>query len=91
MELEMMDVMAECMKCKNIIHIQMTKDQMNRLELGEEKVQDILPIGQYTPAQREMFISRMCGECWSQMFSEDDDDIDDDLEWLQNADPEIYN
>jgi hypothetical protein len=38
------------------------------------KIQDILPFKEYTPEQREMFVTGICQECWDELFKDEEDD-----------------
>jgi len=60
-----------CVSCGKTFKIIMTNTQLTELLAGDKKVQDIFPT--FTPAERELLISGICGECFDKMFSEDSD------------------
>lgn len=68
-------------KCGRLVEVNLSYEQINRIRAGVEKLQDIMPFGEYTPEQREMFISGMCQECWNQLFPpEEEDEYPDDMD-----------
>ena len=60
-----------CPDCNRETNIPVTEEGYNK-RLNGAKVQDAFP--ELTPAQREMLITGICGDCWNAMFKEDDDD-----------------
>jgi hypothetical protein len=66
----MMKVSTTCPVCKKEFVFDMTVEQMAALQIGEKHVQDILP--DFTPEDREMFISGFCPKCWDETFVEDE-------------------
>lgn len=48
---------------------------------NRRNIQEVFPY--LTPAEREMFISGMCEECWDKMFSFDEEDEEDDEDFSE--------
>lgn len=65
----------ECIKCHKIVKIDLTDEQLRKIENKEDLIQRIMPNGQYTKEQREMFLSGLCQECWDELFLKDEDEI----------------
>lgn len=63
-------VVIACLKCGAEHVFDVTKEQKKELDSGEKLIQDILP--NLKPAEREMFISGTCGDCWNEIFSNND-------------------
>lgn len=59
-------VVKNCMFCKKDTEIPVTKDQLQRINSGSEPIQSVIP--NVSPAERELFISGICGECFDDMF-----------------------
>ena len=68
---EMVSVSATCTLCADIQHIDVPMRDYLAWRHGEF-VQNAFHY--LTPAEREFFFqSRICGDCWDNMFSEDDE------------------
>lgn len=67
---------STCAHCGVGHDIEMTLDQFNRIELGEESIQIILP--KHSASDRELIISSTCGSCWDEIFWEPEDINDED-------------
>lgn len=68
----MVNVSVTCPICKERFIFQMTEQQYKELEKGEKHIQDILP--NFSPEDREMFISGFCPKCWDQIFADEEDE-----------------
>ncbi len=67
-------VTLTCTRCKGDVIITVTEPQMKEYLSGEGRhVQQIFP--NLTPAEREMFISGICGPCWNRIFSKDPSEV----------------
>jgi len=67
-------VTMNCTSCKEPQFVQLTVEQVQ--ELSEPRkpgryIQDILPT--HTAAQRELFLSGICEDCWDKLFKEEVD------------------
>lgn len=60
-----------CRFCNKEITVQADKEKFNRLDTGEH-VQNIFP--ELNPNYRELMISGICGECFDEIFHNEDDD-----------------
>lgn len=80
-------VVIECLGCGEEVPIRIdVKDYEEYLSPNRRHIQDIFPY--LTPVEREMFISRLCPECWEDMFSDYDEDYaptPEDLKEWQDA------
>lgn len=62
-------VRPSCAKCNEVIEIVIPVDGLNEWSSGTSRhIQVVFP--DLTPAEREMFISRICGSCWNKIFDE---------------------
>lgn len=61
-----------CCGCWKQVRMQVNQSDLDAFERGEDHIQDIFPY--LTPAEREMFISKTCGECWIRLFPPEEDD-----------------
>lgn len=60
-------VTVECRHCGEPICIEVyRKDWAEWNSPDRRHIQEIFPY--LTAAEREMFLSRICGECWTEMF-----------------------
>lgn len=62
-------VKIRCVFCGTVHTIEAPKDGLRKYETGEAYVQDCFP--DMSPEIREMFISRMCSDCWDKTFSDE--------------------
>lgn len=68
----MITIKVVCVSCGITKYIEVTQEQHDELHNpNRRKIQEILP--KHTPAEREMFVSRICEDCWNKMFSEEVD------------------
>lgn len=67
-------VSTVCPMCGKTHLLTMTNEQFERLEAGEEHIQDIFP--DWSLDDRERLISGACPECWDKVFGGDDDGDD---------------
>ena len=63
-----MIVSIKCNECGKEYKFDITKEQYNKYINGEGLIQNIFP--EISGELREMFISRICPECWNKIFSE---------------------
>lgn len=71
-----MSIVEDCKICGKSVTISLTPDQYIRYEMWKSgkitHIQDALPD---VPAdQREMFISGVCGECWNDLFGDEEEE-----------------
>lgn len=66
----MSKVIIICFSCKKDYEFELTEQQVSEIHDGEKFIQDILP--DFSPEDREMFISQICPKCWDEIFSDDD-------------------
>lgn len=57
-----------CRECGREVSFPITPEEREGLTKPNRVIQNILP--HHTAAQREMIISRTCGDCWDKMFKE---------------------
>jgi len=55
-----------CTNCAIPVEFDVELEDLNRWDRREDHVQNIFPY--LTPAQREMFLSGICEECFDRMF-----------------------
>lgn len=60
-----------CFNCNKTHSFMVSTQQLHELEKGEKKIQEVLP--DFSPEDREMFISGCCPECWIKLFGEEED------------------
>ena len=65
----------KCKFCKETYDLPVTKPQLLRHSFGE-LAQNVFP--DLTAAERELIISGTCGTCWTEMFSQDDEDSEEE-------------
>ena len=63
-----MTVSIKCKECGKEYKFDITKEQYNKYISGEYLITDIFP--EISSELREMFISRICPDCWNKIFSE---------------------
>lgn len=61
-----------CPICKKPHEIKITTMELFKLRTSNEHIQDILP--NLTDAEREMFISGVCPDCWKMLFGDPEED-----------------
>lgn len=66
-----MHIEIMCRKCKKYTPVEITDEQFIKLKEGKELVQRVL---HDKPAEiRELFISNICGDCWDDLFKEEEE------------------
>jgi len=68
------NVTIKCRICGTNYDIPVYEDDLKRYEKGA-LVQDAFPY--LSNEERELFISRTCDSCWKEMFSFDEDEIEE--------------
>lgn len=63
-------VRPTCRMCGKSFNIVVDVVGYHKWEIGEKYIQDALPM--LTPEERELLISKTCGECWNKMWGEYD-------------------
>lgn len=58
---------VECPVCGKLRSLVLTSEQASEIVKDEKCIQDILPYGQYTSDNREMFITGICNDCWEKI------------------------
>jgi len=74
-------IKVECWSCSDTHNIRVKPSDYKEWQEGE-LIQDVLYY--LTEDERELLISRTCGECWDELFGVDEEDeeiTDDDLIW----------
>lgn len=64
-------IIKVCRLCKSEHEMEVKKTDLEKYEKGEH-IQYAFP--HLTPAQRELFISGICGKCFDELFAEGEDD-----------------
>lgn len=57
-----------CKTCGQVIEMEVNEKDLVMYHAGVKKVQDAFPY--LTPAEREMFVSGICGDCFDAMFAD---------------------
>lgn len=61
-----------CVECGKFSALDVTPDQYQAWITRSDLIQNIFP--NVSPALRELhFLSRICGDCWNNIFSEDEE------------------
>jgi len=66
------ELTINCVQCRKPQTIKVKDDDIERFKTGNGHIQAIFPY--LLPAEREMFLSRICGNCWEELFIKDADD-----------------
>ena len=62
-----MKIPLPCKFCGEVQEVELSQEQINELQSPNRRhVQDIVP--ELPAEQRELFISGMCGKCWTDTF-----------------------
>lgn len=69
-----LEVVCHCRICDRNIPLVVDFNDYNFFITGTIKVQDAFPY--LLPAERELFLTETCGECWDEMFKEFEDGSD---------------
>jgi hypothetical protein len=68
---EWVTVSIRCVECREMKQVKVRKQDLAAFERGESYVQNLFP---YLNAnERELFISRICGQCWDRLFPEEEE------------------
>lgn len=71
------ELKVQCRVCRKTHSLMVGIDDYFMFDMpNRPHIQDIFPY--LTPAERELLISGVCGECWEKMFSHLDDEEDED-------------
>ena len=65
------NVGIECPRCHKVVFLPITEQELLAWDPQETHVQKQFP--QLSPAQREMLLTGLCGDCWDEIFKEDED------------------
>lgn len=69
-----------CRSCKKRVDIEMSLEQLKELTYGVKNIQEIFPT--HTPEQREILISGICGDCFNELFSVEEEELEDiEIDW----------
>ena len=63
----LLDTFINCVKCSKPNMVVVSSEGLGNYFANGVKAQDAFP--ELNPAERELFISGVCGTCWDQMFS----------------------
>lgn len=61
-----------CITCGQVVDILVNKEDYDLYKQGIVKVQDAFPY--LKPAEREMLISGICGDCFDAMFTNEEEE-----------------
>ena len=67
----MKKVKIQCCECGRYFDFEITDEQYNDLLENKKNIQNIFP--DMEPEYRELFITRICPECWDEMFPYDEE------------------
>lgn len=67
-----MDLTIRCVECQTPQTVSIKPGDFEKYKTGHGNIQDIFPY--LLPAEREMLMSRICGDCWDRMFADHDED-----------------
>lgn len=67
-----MTVLVQCKSCGKIFNLEVKATSYDSYCRGMMHAQDAFP--ELTPAERELLISGLCGECWDALFDDEDDE-----------------
>jgi hypothetical protein len=70
-EVPFFELYRTCKKCRKVIPVVVREEDYIK-RLAGAFIQDAYPY--LTAAQRELFVSGICGTCWDKMFSSDDEE-----------------
>lgn len=65
-----------CMHCGLESEFCLSEDEYKRLIINHEYIQDVFPL--LTKEDREVMISGTHAKCWEEMFSDIDEDLDEE-------------
>lgn len=69
-----LEVNCRCRICNRVFPLIVDLNDYEFFNTGAVKVQHAFPY--LSPAERELFITETCGECWDDMFKEFEDGCD---------------
>lgn len=62
-------VRISCVECGRTFELTVESDDLRAWNRRDRHIQDCFPY--LTPAQRELFLSRLCGDCFEALFKEE--------------------
>jgi hypothetical protein len=62
-------IKRKCRRCKTVVEFYVQADDWDLYKTGDYFVEDVF--WYLTPDQREILLSRLCGDCFDAIFSED--------------------
>lgn len=65
-------VAIDCVECQQQQLLKVRPDDLEKYQAGAGHVQDIFPY--LLPSEREVLLSRICGDCWDRMFDTGDEE-----------------
>lgn len=61
---------AKCVRCKGVVSLVVHSTSLAEWQRGTRRpLRYLFP--DLTPAEREMFLSSICGTCWNKIFDDD--------------------
>ena len=72
----MIKINIQCRHCNKVFTLDVDAKKYVLYRNGVIKAQDAF--GHLKAAERELFISNTCGECWDEMFKDIEEEEDDD-------------
>lgn len=67
----MKHISIQCKLCKKIYDFDITEEQYEKYIHKEDLIQNIFP--EIKPELRELFISKICPDCWNKLFPSDEE------------------
>lgn len=67
-----MILQVQCKLCLRTFNIEMTESQYTEFMEGNKPIQRIFP--EKSAAERELLISRTCGDCFNDLFPDNEED-----------------
>lgn len=61
-------MLVKCKNCGKLVTVPVTEEQVNEWTKSGEYIQNYFP--QLSAAEREMFLSGICDECWNKLMPE---------------------
>ena len=77
-------IVVRCSRCRKGVPIQVYSEKFERWNAGEigGLMQQVFP--ELTAAEREMFISGLCNDCWNEVTKPPDEEEDEEfLAWVE--------
>ena len=63
-------VIIPCIRCKENVHINITRKEYEQYKRSRERVSDLFP--HLNASEKEMLISQYCDKCWDFLFKEEE-------------------